>query len=88
MFTFYIFPTKDYSYKIVPLWGSLITELICIHKFQCEFRKYLIPEQMAVVMGGTFLLNDLFFKKGAHKSCGHIHLKPIIARKTILFVTF
>jgi hypothetical protein len=68
---FYIYPAKDYNYekhdgKIVRLWGSLFTELIGVHQFQCEFPKYSTPEQKAVVMGGTFLLNELFFKKGSH----------------------
>lgn len=70
---FYVYPANDYRYdnfdgKIVKMWGSLFTELIGVHQFQCQFPKAATADQKAVFMGGTFLLNELFFKAGAHSN--------------------
>jgi hypothetical protein len=49
--------------KIIKNWGSLGTELMGMHQFQCEFPANATPQQKAVLMGATYLLNELFFKR-------------------------
>lgn len=63
---FYIFPghntSADKHGMIVRVWGSVMTELIGVHQFQCDFPHNSTPEEKALFVGGMLLLNELFFK--------------------------
>lgn len=64
---FYIYKAEDTKKeapagKIVKVWGSLATELIGVHQFQCDFPVDSKASERATLMGATFLLNELYFK--------------------------
>ena len=64
---FYVYSTENHSKdvpdgKIVRMWGSLATELIGIHQFECDFPINATAEHKSALMGATYLLNDIFFK--------------------------
>ena len=62
---FYIYKADDREKeagKIVKIWGSLYTELMGMHQFECDFPPDATPQQKAVFSGATFLINELFFR--------------------------
>jgi len=64
---FYIYTPTDrekHVGKIVKIWGSFTTELFGMHQFECDFPPNSTPDQKAVLSGATFLLNELYFKRG------------------------
>jgi len=62
---FYVYSkddTKKHVGKIVRRWGSLGTELIGVHQFSTEFPAGSTAEEKALLLGGTYLLNEIYFK--------------------------
>lgn len=71
---FYVYNTSNTNKespdgKIVKMWGSLGTELMGVHQFECDFPSNSPPDHKALLMGATYLLNELFFKP-QHKDNG------------------
>lgn len=65
---FYVYPKDNLENpigKIVRRWNSLATQLIGVHRFSVEFPPGASSEDKAIIMGGTYLLNELYFKPGA-----------------------
>jgi len=57
--------------KIVKNWGTLATELIGVHQFECDFPTDAKGNDKALLMGATLLLNELFFKPVHHGHGNH-----------------
>jgi hypothetical protein len=65
---FYLYKPDDSSHqvgKIVKVWGGLATELFTdADKFECHFPEASTPNEKAIILGGVFLINQLFFEGG------------------------
>jgi len=63
---YYVYTPEDRSNevgKIVKIWVSLGTEMLGMNQYECDFPSNATPQQKAVLMGATFLINELFFKR-------------------------
>lgn len=63
---FYVYPNGDMTHhvgKIVRRWGSCWSQCFGVPKYSSEFPAGSSAEDKALLMGGSFLLNEIYFKR-------------------------